>query len=167
MRDTAVARQLFELHSVTIEPEDEHLDLTCFNAGPAAIPGQYLVKLRQSGDRDQERAFLAQYGLNLLARLPLPGKSLQEQVVLYVSGSVPTHDPRVSYAVQNTVYMRGGGRLRTSNAARLIEAITSAERRGLRIQASSWCAPRENRAIEDALRRAAHCMQIRPTLLHA
>lgn len=151
------------------------LELTGLRSIPSAQPDQVLIKLRRQGDPDYEKAFLQEHKLEILARLPLPGNPYHEQVVLQLRMLEPSsilvlkRDPRVCYVVPNSLYLletqgkstNGNGLisafLRTTDAARLLRSITNAERLGTKIKAASWS---DNLALEDALRRSSHCLEL-------
>ena len=150
------------------------LELTGLRPASSTQPDQILVKLRRQGDPEFEKAFLEEHKLEILARLPLPGNPYQEQVVLQLRMQQPAtlselkRDPRVCYVVPNSLYIMERDRdeakkglisafLQTTDVARLLRSITHAERVGTKIKAASWS---ENLALEDALRRSSHCLEI-------
>jgi len=179
MSDPQVAGRLAGLQSFAfarISQNSRELNLAAFESGEAGIPGQVLVKLRQQGDSFVEDQFLLDYQATLLARLPLPGAGWQEQTILHLRLQhkdlrTIKADARASYVVANTIFavssslsQLGQGRT-TTNAARLLQAITRAERRGNTIRTASLAATCNNLAIEDALRRCAHCLEVLPARL--
>jgi len=145
-----------------------------------------LVKLKWQGNANFENEFAAEHKLTIVERLPLPGPTWQQQVLLNVelgpAGIAPLKtDPRVGYAVPNAQYVLETARpveksfkgvirkrelttavISHTDAAGLVRAITNAERLKFKIRTRTWSLT-DNLALEDALRRASHCLEMEPT----